>query len=70
MPAHETAAATSLRHAIDYIPQGIAVFDAALRLVTSNSRYNTLLVLPDELVKPGTPLFDIALFLGDRGDFG
>jgi signal transduction histidine kinase/CheY-like chemotaxis protein len=62
--------AASLRQAIDHIPQGIAVFDAALHLVTSNARYNTLLELPEALVKPGTPLFDIALFLGDRGDFG
>ena len=62
--------ANSLRQAIDHIPQGIALFDATLRLVTSNARYNTLLELPETLVAPGTPLFDIALFLGDRGDFG
>ncbi|UJW85071.1 ATP-binding response regulator [Devosia sp. SL43] len=62
--------ATSLRQAIDHIPQGIAVFDAALRLSMSNARYNSLLALPEELVRTGTPLFDIALFLGDRGDFG
>jgi signal transduction histidine kinase len=70
MSAHRHDAANSLKQAIDHIPQGIAVFDAALRLVTSNSRYNSLLALPAHLVKPGTPLFDIALFLGDRGDFG
>ena len=60
----------SLRQAIDHIPQGIAVFDARLRLVTSNARYNSLLKLPAALQKRGTPLFDIALFLGDRGDLG
>jgi signal transduction histidine kinase/CheY-like chemotaxis protein len=70
MSAHRHDAADSLRQAIDHIPQGIAVFDAGLHLVTSNSRYNALLALPAPLVKPGTPLFDIALFLGDRGDFG
>ena len=70
MPPPTSDAAASLRQAIDHIPQGIAVFDATLRLVTSNARYNTLLELPEALVKPGTPLFDIALFLGDRGDFG
>jgi signal transduction histidine kinase len=70
MPASIRAAETGLRHAIDHIPQGIAVFDAGLRLVISNSRYNGLLALPDALVRPGTPLFDIALFLGDRGDLG
>ncbi|MCS6762582.1 MAG: hybrid sensor histidine kinase/response regulator [Candidatus Devosia symbiotica] len=61
---------TSLGQAIDHIPQGIAVFDARMRLVMSNTRYNTLLELPTALQKLGTPLFDIALFLGDRGDLG
>jgi signal transduction histidine kinase/CheY-like chemotaxis protein len=70
MQAHRDEATAGLRNAIDHIPQGIAVFDAGLRLVTSNSIYNTLLTLPEALIKPGTPLFDIALFMGDRGDFG
>ena len=70
MSAHKHDAASGLRQALDHIPQGIAVFDAGLHLTTSNSRYNTLLALPAALTKPGTPLFDIALFLGDRGDFG
>ena len=68
MSAHKHDA--SLRQALDHIPQGIAVFDAGLHLATSNSRYTTLLALPPALTRPGTPLFDIALFLGDRGDFG
>jgi signal transduction histidine kinase len=70
MPLPSGDPVTSLRLAVDHIPQGIAVFDAGLRLVTSNQRYNTLLALPEELVRPGIPLFDIALFLSDRGDFG
>lgn len=65
-----TEALSSLRQAIDYVPQGIAVFDARLRLTMSNTRYNSLLDLPPELVRLGTPLFDIALFLADRGDLG
>jgi signal transduction histidine kinase len=69
-PPHSADAEPSLRQAMDHIPQGIAVFDARLRLVSSNSRYNSLLTLPDALVQPGTPLFDIALFLGNRGDLG
>ncbi|MCS6758922.1 MAG: PAS-domain containing protein [Candidatus Devosia euplotis] len=68
-PAH-TDTTSSLSQAIDHISQGIAVFDARMRLVTSNARYNVLLELPDALQKTGTPLFDIALFLGDRGDLG
>lgn len=60
----------SLSSAIDYIPQGIAVFDSGLRLVTTNERYDRLLGLPTELLRAGTPVFDMALFLADRGDFG
>lgn len=70
MPAPAQEAATSLWQAMDHFPQGIAVFDAALRLVISNSRYNDYLSLPPDLTRPGTALFDMALFLGDRGDLG
>jgi signal transduction histidine kinase len=70
MPSTQVDAEASLRQAMDHIPQGIAVFDAGLRLVTSNRRYNVLLALPEPLTRPGTPLFDIALFLGERGDLG
>ncbi|WP_052726392.1 ATP-binding response regulator [Devosia epidermidihirudinis] len=70
MSPQTNAAMASLRLAIDHIPQGIAVFNSGLRLVTSNERYNELLQVPEELIKPGTPLFDMALYLADRGDFG
>ncbi len=59
-----------LRRALDFIPEGIAVFDRDLRLIRSNTRYRDLLVLPEALMVPGTPLYDIALFLGRRGDLG
>ncbi|WP_052951853.1 hybrid sensor histidine kinase/response regulator [Devosia soli] len=65
-----TDGTASLRLAIDYLPQGIAVFDAGMRLVVSNHRYNLLLALPEDLTRPGTALFDIALFLSERGDMG
>jgi signal transduction histidine kinase/CheY-like chemotaxis protein len=60
----------SLRAAVDFIPQGLAVFDRDLRLVTANNRYRALLDLPVQLMGPGTPLYDIALFLARRGDLG
>jgi signal transduction histidine kinase/CheY-like chemotaxis protein len=60
----------ALRQAIDYIPQGVAVFDRDLRLVTSNQRYAELLDVPAELMHKGTPLYDLALFVARRGDLG
>jgi signal transduction histidine kinase len=68
LPADDVAA--SLRLAIDFLPQGVAVFDSGLRLVVSNERYNTLLALPADLIREGAALFDIALFLAERGDLG
>src|SRR5690606_18286340 len=59
-----------VRLAMDHLPQGVVVFDAGLRLVASNRHYNALLALPEDLVRPGTALFDIALFLAERGDLG
>lgn len=70
MPFETDDTPPGLRQAIDFIPQGVAVFDNALRLVASNRRYSELLDLPPDLLGVGTPLFDIALFLGARGDLG
>lgn len=70
MPQHPIDVLANLQQAIDHLPQAMAVFDAGLRLTVSNQRYSVMLDLPGELTKPGTPLFDIALFLGDRGDLG
>lgn len=61
---------TAFALAFDHLPQGIAVFDTRLHLTRSNQRYNELLGLPEDLRQPGTALFDIALFLAQRGDLG
>jgi signal transduction histidine kinase/CheY-like chemotaxis protein len=60
----------TLRTALDFVPEGFAVFDAGLRLTASNARYRDLLKLPENLLLPGTPLYDIALHLARRGDLG
>ena len=60
----------TFRQAMDFIPEGVAVFDRDLRVVSSNLRYSELLNLPQSLVAAATPLYDIALFLGRRGDLG
>ncbi|RYE06967.1 MAG: response regulator [Hyphomicrobiales bacterium] len=64
------SAETTLRRAVDFLPQGLAVFDADLRLVVSNRLYGDLLDLPARLVSAGTALYDIALYIGRRGDLG
>jgi signal transduction histidine kinase len=60
----------ALRRAADVMPQGLALFDAAMRLVVANRRYGELLELPEACLVPGVSLQDIALFLAERGDLG
>lgn len=66
----EQATDASLSQAVDFIPEGLAVFDADLHLVVSNQRYRELLDLPARLVASGTALYDIALYIAKRGDLG
>lgn len=56
--------------AISNMSQGLCLFDADRRLVISNSRYQEMYSLPDELVVRGTPLSRILKFYEDRGDIG
>ncbi|MEQ1899871.1 MAG: PAS-domain containing protein [Devosia sp.] len=61
---------SQLRRAVEFVPQGLAVFDANLHLVVANGRYGELLELPPGLTGAGTPLYDIALHIARRGDLG
>jgi len=66
----DVEADAALRRAADVIPEALAIFDPGLRLVTSNARYGEILQLPPALVRAGSPLYDIAMFLAERGDLG
>jgi signal transduction histidine kinase len=66
----DARADTTLRGAVNFIPEGLAIFDAELRLVTCNARYRELLDLPAELVQAGTALYELVRFVGRRGDLG
>lgn len=70
MSAIAITSETSFREAVDFIPQGLAMFDRDLRLVSANRAYAESLGLPRHLVVDGTALYDIALFLARRGDLG
>jgi diguanylate cyclase (GGDEF)-like protein len=54
--------------AISNMSQALCLFDADKRLVISNSRYQEMYRLPDELVRPGTPLNRILQHYVDRGE--
>ncbi|MCD7059089.1 ATP-binding response regulator [Pelagibacterium xiamenense] len=59
-----------LRVAVDHLPYGIALFGADLRLVVANPTYAQVLALPETLVREGTSLDEILLFVARRGDLG
>src|SRR5215469_11875488 len=50
-----------LRDALNYMTQGLCMFDAAGRLLLCNERYAELYGLDPNLTKPGTPLRQLLL---------
>jgi Na+/proline symporter/CheY-like chemotaxis protein/two-component sensor histidine kinase len=59
-----------LQTALDQVAQGIAVFDADLRLICWNRQFRTLLQLPDEFGQVGTPLVAIIRHIVARAEYG
>jgi Na+/proline symporter/CheY-like chemotaxis protein/nitrogen-specific signal transduction histidine kinase len=59
-----------LQTAIDQMTQGIALFDADLRLTSWNRRFRQLLSLPPEFGQVGSSLRDILRHLAHAGMFG
>ena len=59
-----------LQVAIDEVDQGLAVFDADLRLTCWNRNLRSLLNLPIEFGEVGTSLGKILRYMAERGEFG
>jgi diguanylate cyclase (GGDEF)-like protein/PAS domain S-box-containing protein len=53
--------------AIDNMPQGLILFDAAERLVVCNGRYIEMYGLSNEIVKPGSTLTEVIKHRAERG---
>ncbi len=58
-----------LRATLESISQGIAAFDADMRLTMWNSRYFEMFDLPFTFAHVGTPLVDIVSYLEKNGEF-
>lgn len=54
---------------LDFIDQGISVFDRDLKLVSSNSKFCELLEFPLRFGKPGTSMEEMFRFNADRGEY-
>ncbi len=59
-----------LQTALDHVREGIAVFDADLRLTCWNRQFRDVLELPQEFGRVGVSLSDILRHSAGRGDFG
>jgi signal transduction histidine kinase/ActR/RegA family two-component response regulator len=59
-----------LQTTFDSIDQGIALFDADLKLQTANRLFAALDDLPAELVTPGRPYRELVAYDAGRGDYG
>ena len=62
--------AVAVQEALDSLPIGLSVFDSALRLVTCNQTFMTMLDYPAELCRPGMPLEAIVRLNVERGNYG
>lgn len=59
-----------LQTALDHVREGIAVFDADLRLTCWNRQFRDILDLPPEFGRVGVSMSEIVGYCAERGDFG
>ncbi len=68
IPANELDLWSAL--ALEYLDQGVTVFDQNLRLVAWNERVKNLLGFPDELIQFNTSIEEIFRFNAKRDEYG
>ena len=58
------------RAGLNLIQQALSIYDANLRLVLSNRRFQEMFDLPKSLITPGAPFADTIRYVAARGDYG
>lgn len=61
---------TRLNSYLDFLNQGVGIFDSDLRLITANKAFSELMGYPSPLCEPGTPLINFITFDCERGLYG
>ncbi len=59
-----------IREVLEYVEQGITVFDADLRLVVCNQRFIDMMGYPQEMMEPGTSFEQFLRFNVTHGEYG
>jgi serine phosphatase RsbU (regulator of sigma subunit) len=58
------------RNSLDFLEEGLSVFDENLKLVIANRKFIELLSFPEKFSTPGTDIRDIFRFNAERGEYG
>lgn len=58
------------RSGLNRIQQALSIFDADLKLVVANRRFQEMFALPNHVVRPGASFDESIRFLAERGDYG
>jgi len=58
------------RAGLNLIQQALSIYDADLRLVLSNRRFEEMFELPKSLITPGASFADTIRYVATRGDYG
>lgn len=59
-----------LENVLEYLTQGVVIFDSASRLLTWNKQFETALDFPKGFLKPGMSNWEMMLHIAKRGDLG
>ena len=65
-----TTRAAWMEVALESLPEGVLVADAALRVIHWNARYTALAGLPDDLLREGATLESLLRLSAEAGEFG
>ena len=59
-----------LKDVFDNVAQGLAAYDDQARVITWNEKYQEFLVLDDDDIYPGCPVWDLVMLHAKRGTYG
>ena len=59
-----------LQNVFDNVAQGLAAYDSEARVITWNKKYQEFLILADDQIYRGCPVWDLVMLHANRGTYG